>query len=104
MTFVLDDPTITDGMIVGDQVDVTYAQQADCSLLASDVEYNELDALGTVTAVSSGSMTILNQSTDAPETFTADPSEQMFDGEMVGDQVDVTYHLSSGQMVVDAVN
>jgi uncharacterized membrane protein YgcG len=104
MSFSLDDPTITDGIVPGDQVDVTYTQQADCSYVASDVEYNELDAVGTVTAVTSGSLTILNQATAQPETFTADPSEQMFQGVSVGDQVDVTYHLSNGQTVVDAVD
>jgi hypothetical protein len=104
MTFTLDDPTVTDGILAGDQVDVTYSLQADCSLLASDVEYNERDAVGTVAAVSSGSLTVVSLSTGQPQTFTADPSEQMFAGHATGDQVDVTYHLSSGQTVVDSVN
>jgi hypothetical protein len=104
MTFALDDPTLTDGFVTGDQVDVSYAQQADCTMMASDVEYVESDALGTVAAVTSSSLTLIDQSTGQPETFTSDPSQGMFDGVAPGDQVDVTYHLNNGHSVVDAVN
>jgi hypothetical protein len=109
MTFTVDDPSITDGYVAGDQVDVTYVQNSDGSLNAQDVEYVEQDALGTVTAVSSSSMTITDDTTGASETFVTDPSGLAlegtgFDGIQVGDQVDVTYHVSGNQLVADDVS
>ncbi|MGA2927304.1 MAG: hypothetical protein ABSG43_15165 [Solirubrobacteraceae bacterium] len=100
------DPTqeITDGFLVGDAVDVTYAGDGYGQLWASDVEYYDVDATGTVQAVSASSITIISDDTGQPETFTADPSDAMFDGINVGDWVDITYHLSSNQPVVDAVS
>ncbi|MFZ0042960.1 MAG: hypothetical protein WAK93_16755 [Solirubrobacteraceae bacterium] len=104
MSFVVDDPEITDGFVVGDNVDVTYSQEPSGTLDASDVEYNENDAVGTVLAVSETSLTISDSDTGARETFTADPSSGMFDGINDGDDVDVSYHLSNGQTVVDEVD
>ena len=36
--------------------------------------------------------------------FVVDPSSGLTDGFVVGDQVDVTYHQSSGQQVVENVD
>jgi hypothetical protein len=102
MTFAVDDPSITDGFQVGDVVDVSYDQLSDGSLDASDVEYSEQDVTGTVTAVSDSSLTVTDQGQSF--TFTADPSQGVFDGVSVGDEVDVTYHMSSSQPVADAVD
>jgi hypothetical protein len=104
MTFTVDDPGITDGFVDGDQVDVTYSQNSDGTLDAGDVEYNENDALGTVDQVSSSSLTITDSSTGGQDTFAADPGDGTFDGISQGDDVDVSYHLSSGHEVVDDVN
>ena len=110
MSFTVDDPSITDGFLVGDQVDVTYVQNADGTLDAQDVEYDEQDATGTVTAVSASSMTITDDSTGASDTFVNDPSVGVdlsgsaFDGVQVGDQVDVSYHVSNGAWVADDVS
>lgn len=102
MTFAVDDPSITDGYVVGDQVDVTYDTSPSGILDANDVEYNEFSVQGTVAAVSSGSLTITIDNTGQQETFTADPSEDKFDGVSVGDEIVVSYHESSGQPVVDS--
>jgi hypothetical protein len=94
-SFTVPSADITDGFAVGDVVDVTYSQSA-----ASDVEYVERDAGGTVTAVDAASLTITD-GTGQSTTFVADPTQSMFDGIVPGDQVNVTYHQSSGHKVVD---
>jgi Domain of unknown function (DUF5666) len=105
MTFSVDPSSgLTDGFVLGDVVDVSFTQNSDGSNSASDVEYVEQDSTGTVTSVSDGSLTITDSSTGQPDTFTADPTAGMFDGVALGDQVDVTYHTSSGQLVADAVD
>jgi hypothetical protein len=102
-------PTFTAGValtgdyLIGDDVDVTYNTASDGSLLASDIEYNDQDAVGMVTDVSAGSITIVD-SNNQFETFTDDPSNETFDGINEGDQVDVSYHLSNGKPVVDSVS
>jgi hypothetical protein len=83
---------------------VSYTQNSDGTLAASDVEYVEQDATGTVTDVSSASVTITSSDTNQSETFTADPSQGVFDAVAVGDQIDVTYHQSSSLLVADTVD
>ncbi len=100
------DPTegLTDGFLVGDVVDVSYYQNADRSLSADDVEYSELDATGTVSTVSAGSLTLVDDVTGQQDTFSADPAMGLFDGVTPGDEVDVTYHQSAAGDVADAVD
>ncbi|MGH2894696.1 MAG: DUF5666 domain-containing protein, partial [Solirubrobacteraceae bacterium] len=99
------DPTadLTDGFLVGDLVDVSYYPNPDGSLTADDVEYVELDASGVVSAVSDGGLTLVDDTTGQPDAFSADPDMGLFDGVTPGDEVDVTYHQSSGGYVADAV-
>lgn len=104
MTFSVGSSDVTDGYQVGDVVDVTYTDNGDGTYSASDVEWVEQDATGTVTDVSGGSMTITSDETGQPVTFVADPSEAVFDGVSVGDQVDVTYHQSGSQNVAESVD
>jgi hypothetical protein len=110
MTFSVSDSDITDGFQNGDVVDVTYTQNSDGSLSATDVEYVEQDASGTVTSVSSNSLTLTDSSTGQPATFIADPNNGLqlctyaFDGVHVGDQVDVTYHQTAAGLVADSVD
>ncbi|MHB8691479.1 MAG: hypothetical protein ACYDHH_09560 [Solirubrobacteraceae bacterium] len=104
MTFLVDTPDVSSGFAVGDVVDVTYDQLSSGALDASDIEYVQSDGTGVVTAVSTGSITFTDDSTGQPVTFTANPSDLMFDGVAVGDWVDVTYHISAGQTVVDQVD
>jgi hypothetical protein len=103
MTFTVDSPDVTDGFVVGDVVDVSYDTLGDGTLDAGDVEYVEQDASGTVTAVSSGSLAVRGDGGQT-ETFTADPSQGIFDGVSVGDEVDVSFHQSAGQHVADVVD
>lgn len=95
---------LTDGFAVGDVVDVTYAQNADGSLSADDVEYAEQDVSGAVTAVSDGSVTVADESGGPSQTIAADPAQGLFTGVLVGDQVDVTYHQSAAGPVADSVD
>lgn len=104
MMFVVDSPDITDGFQVGDVVDVSYVDNGTGTLDAGDVEYVEQDASGTVTAVSDGSITIDPGDSGQPQTFTADPTQGLFDGVAVGDQVDINYHQSGSQQVLDRVD
>jgi hypothetical protein len=101
MTFSCDpEDDLTDGFATGDLVDVTY----DSGNVASDVEYVEDDATGTVTAVDTASLTLTNSDTGQTQTIVADPAEDMFDGVSVGDEVVVTYHTSAGQLIADVVD
>jgi hypothetical protein len=95
---------VTDGFLVGDMVDVTYSQNGYGSLSASDIQYVQQDVVGTVTAVSVGSITITDVNTRQPDTITADPSQAVFAAVAIGDQIDVTYHESSGQLIADAIS
>jgi hypothetical protein len=99
------DPTagLTDGFLVGDFVDVSYYANPDGSLTADDVEYVEQDATGVVSAVSDASLTLVDDATGQPDTFSADPEMGVFDGVLPGDEVDVTYHQSASGLVADAV-
>jgi hypothetical protein len=104
MTFSCDPADdLTDGFAPGDLVDVTY-DTTNGSLIASDVEYVESDAPGTVTAVNTSSLTLTNSDTGQTQTIVADPAEDMFDGVSVGDEVVVTYHQSAGQLIADVVD
>ncbi len=104
MTFGVDSSDITDGYQVGDVVDVTYYDNGDGTYSADDVEWVEQDSTGTVTEVSGRSMTITDDQTGDAVTFVADPSDAVFDGVAVGDQVDVTYHQSGDQQVAESVD
>ncbi|HEY2769829.1 MAG TPA: hypothetical protein VGI87_04645 [Solirubrobacteraceae bacterium] len=106
MQFVVNpDDDLTDGYLLGDQVTVTYNKLQDGALKASDIEYFDQDVVGTVLAVTSGSVTIQVDGTNAVETLIDDPSDDMFDGVNVGDQeVDVTYHVAAAGLIVDGID
>jgi hypothetical protein len=106
MRFVANpDDELTDGLLLGDQVTVTYNKLQDGALKASDVEYFDQDVVGTVLAVTSGSVTIQVDGTGAVETLTDDPSDGMFEGVNVGDQdVDVTYYVAAAGLIVDGID
>jgi hypothetical protein len=110
MSFAVDDSSLTDGFVVGDVVDVTYVDNGDGTYTAQDVQYVQQDASGTVTAVGSSQLTVTDSSTGATDTFSGGPNSGVvldgtgFDGIQVGDQVDVTYHVSNGHWVADQVN
>ena len=95
---------LTDGFLVGDLVDVSYYQNPDGSLSADDVEYVEQDATGVVSTVADATLTLVDDATGQPDTFSADPAMGLFDGVNPGDQVDVTYHQSATGNVADAVD
>ena len=94
---------LTSDFLVGDTVDVSYAQGGHGTLIATDIGPNDYDAIGVVSAVSAGSVTITDSTTGKPRTFTDDPSHDTFEGISVGDRVDVSYYYSNGYIVVDYV-
>lgn len=107
-SFDVQDPSITDGFQVGDNVDVTYTTNADGSLEATDVEYVDQDASGPVTSVTSTSLTITDSATGDSKTFVGEPDAGArctlsFDGIEPGDQVDVSYYVNGNQLVADSV-
>jgi hypothetical protein len=106
MQFVANpDDDLTDGYLLGDQVTVTYNKLQDGALKASDIEYFDQDVVGTVLAVTAGSVTIQVDGTGAVETLVDDPSDEMFDGVNVGDpEVDVTYHVAAAGLIVDGID
>jgi hypothetical protein len=103
-SFTVDSSDITDGFQVGDVVDVTY----DGNQVASDVEYVEQDATGTVSSVNASNLTITDDVSGQAETFLAgqgtDIQTGVFDGVQPGDSVDVSYHVSGGKLVADTVD
>jgi hypothetical protein len=105
LTFYMDPSSgLSDGFLVGDVVDVTYAENADGSLSADDVEYVEQDVSGAVTSVRDGSITVADQGGGPSVTIAANPDEGLFSGVAVGDQVDVTYHQSAAGPVADSLD
>jgi len=100
LTMALESPDVADGFRAGDAVDVAYG--ADGRVL--DVEYVERDAIGTVSTVRSGTITITASAGDTPRTLTAEPAEDMFAGVRAGDRVDVVYHDCFGRLVADVVD
>jgi len=107
MTFQ-SDPVLLEDYSVGDQVDVSYYTDADGSLVADDVEplddgsgADDLDAIGTVTAIDASSVTVQVDGSGAM-TFSADAD--LLDGVSVGDVVDVTYFQDTdGTLVADDI-
>jgi hypothetical protein len=95
-TFTLASPALAAGFQAGDQVTVTYTGDQ-----ASDVEYVERTATGSVTAVSAGSLSITSGHRRRAETFVADPVQAMFAGLSVGERVLVTYHQTADGLVAD---
>jgi hypothetical protein len=107
MTFQAD-PVLLDDYSVGDQVDVSYYTDSDGGLVADDVEPvddsgsgDDLDAIGTVTALDDSSITVQVDGS-GPMTYSADAD--LLDGVSVGDAVDVTYFQDTdGTLVADDV-
>jgi hypothetical protein len=104
---------LTDGFQVGDLVDVTYTQNSDGSLTATDVQYVEEETTGQVTSVTTsadgGSVTVVDDNTGQSETFLAGSNgvqinSDAFNGVSVGDELDICYHESGGQLVADTVS
>jgi hypothetical protein len=62
----------------------------------------ENDSVGTVVTVTPTSLTI-NAPSGEPSSFTDNTGDDLFEGINDGDTVDVSYHLSNGQPVVDEV-
>jgi hypothetical protein len=110
MSLTVNSPGITDGLRIGDIVDVTYSQSSSGGLHAVDVQRAEQDATGTVSANGQDSITITDSNTGQSETFNAPraehagPSQDMFAGVAVGDHLDVVYRDSSGTLVADVVD
>jgi hypothetical protein len=109
MSFVVDSSDVTDGYSVGDLVDVTYTQETDGTLDASDVEYVEGDTTGIVTAVTATRVTITDSQTTQPDTFIADPAgglqvtSDAFTGIAIGDNIEVCFHTTATGLVADTV-
>lgn len=109
MTFQASSDLI-DGFDVGDEVDVTYYSDADGTLVADDVEStddgqdpgnDDLDVVGTVTAIGSSSISV---QVDGAGVMTFDADTDLLDGWDVGDQVDVTYYQDTdGSLVADDI-
>jgi hypothetical protein len=101
---------VLDGLDVGDDVDVTYHAEADGTLVADDVEptddgsdpgSDDLDAIGTVTAIGTSSITVQVDGGGAM-TFAAD--SDLLDGWDIGDRVDVSYFQDAdGSFVADDI-
>jgi hypothetical protein len=105
LSFAVDPSSgLTGGFAVGDVVDVAYHENPDGSLGGDDVEYAEQDASGQVSAVGDASITVSPQPAGTPLTITADPAQGLFDGILVGDQVDVAYHQAATGPVADSVD
>ena len=106
-TFVVDDPAITDGYLVGDSVDLTY-EPWNGQVAADQLAYNDTATSGVVTALTpagSGFDTIsmTDDYTNAAETFYV-PVE-LLEGQDVeiGDDVDVSYYQAARGLTLDSL-
>ena len=106
MTFRAD-PVLLEDFSVGDQVDVSYYTDSDGTLVADDVELlddggsDDLDAVGTVTALGEDSITV---QVDGAGSMTFEADSDLLEGVSVGDYVDVTYFQGTdGTLVADDV-
>jgi hypothetical protein len=101
---------VLDGLDVGDEVDVTYHAEADGTLVADDVEptddgsdpgTDDLDAIGTVTAIGAGSITV---QVDGGGVMSFGADSDLLDGWDLGDRVDVSYYQDvDGSLVADDI-
>jgi preprotein translocase subunit YajC len=101
------DPVLLEDFGVGDQVDVSYYTDTDGTLVADDVELldesgtDDLDAIGTVTALGDNSITV---QVDGAGSMTFQADSDLLDGVALGDSVDVTYFQNTdGSLVADDV-
>jgi hypothetical protein len=107
-TFVVDDPAITDGFLVGDSVDLTY-EPWNGQVAADQLAYNDTATSGVVTALTpagSGFDTIsmIDDYTGAPETFYV--PVDLLEGQDVeiGDDVDVSYYQAARGLTLDSLD
>jgi hypothetical protein len=107
-TFVVDDPAITDGFLVGDSVDLTY-EPWNGQAAADELAYNDTATSGVVTALTpagSGFDTIsmIDDYTGAAETFYVPVA--LLQGQDVenGDDVDVSYYQAARGLTLDSLD
>jgi hypothetical protein len=101
------DPVLLEDYETGDQVDVSYYTDSDGALVADDIEPvdesggDDLDAVGTVTALSADTVTV---QVDGAGSTTFQADTDLLDGVAVGDRVDVTYFQDTdGSLVADDI-
>jgi hypothetical protein len=99
-TFALDPAGgLTDGNGLGDLVDVTFDSGG--ANPASDVEWSEAYATGTVTSVSADALKLVDAVTGQTESFAA--ADATFAGVSKGDRIGVVYWVSAGAPQADDV-
>lgn len=106
-TFGASDPSVTDGFIVGDSVDVTYEQDGP-DFYADDVEYNDTPTSGVVQSITSSSagfdtITMIDDYSDQSETFFV--PDDLIDGQgvQIGDDVSVSYYQAARGLTLDSL-
>ncbi|HEX3615773.1 MAG TPA: hypothetical protein VHU61_04495 [Solirubrobacteraceae bacterium] len=107
-TFAVDDPAITDGFLVGDSVDVTY-EPWNNQTVADTISYNDTETSGVVTSLAPAgtgfeSVSMIDDYTDAAETFNVPVA--LLDGEdvQVGDDLDVSYYQAASGLTLDSLD
>lgn len=107
-TFVVDDPAITAGFLVGDSVDLTY-EPWNGQVAADQLAYNDTATSGVVTALTpagSGFDTIsmTDDYTGAAETFYVPVDLLEGQGVEMGDDVDVSYYQAARGLTLDSLD
>jgi hypothetical protein len=107
-TFVVDDPAITAGFLVGDSVDLTY-ESWNGQVAADQLAYNDTATSGVVTALTpAGSgfdaISMTDDYTGAAETFYV--PVDLLEGQDVeiGDDVDVSYYQAARGLTLDSLD
>jgi hypothetical protein len=107
-TFGVSDPSVTEGFIVGDSVDVTYEQDGP-DFYADDVEYNDTPTSGVVQAIATSAagfetITLIDDSSDQYETFFV-PDDLIYgQGIQLGDDVSVSYYQAASGLTLDSLD
>jgi len=107
-TFVVDDPAITDGFLVGDSVDLTY-EPWNGQVAADQLAYNDTETSGVVTglaAAGSGfeTVSLIDDYSGEPETFYVPIDLLQGQDVEVGDDLDVSYYQATRGLTLDSLD
>jgi hypothetical protein len=104
-TFSVEQPSITSGFLVGDDVNVTYAQDGTTFVAKAIAYYNSLTS-GVVTALAQAgsgfdTITLTDDQSSQSETFYVSAAVLQGQGALVGDDVSISYYQAARGLTVD---
>jgi hypothetical protein len=107
-TFVVADPAITDGFLVGDSVDLTY-EPWNGQVAADQLAYNDTETSGVVTGLTAAgsafeTISMIDDYSGDPETFYVPVALLQGQDVAIGDDVDVSYYQAARGLTLDSLD